>query len=126
MSRKKAYVPKAFESIGGQNLSANLYASMLQSEAYMDLSKNAMVLYQYMKLQYYGAKGLPGHASTDFVFNKALYTKTYQLYTNPNQFRKDRDSLIEHGFIEYVECGKNTRTKSIYRFSDRWQHWHKK
>lgn len=119
--RRKAYVPKSFESVGGNSLSANLYATMLQSKAWHNLNKGAMVLYTYMKLQYYGAKGINEHPRTDFVFNKAMYTKVYGLYTNTEQFRKDRDRLIENGFIELVENGKTTRTKNIYRFSDKWQ-----
>lgn len=121
--RKKAYTPKSFESINGNRLSANMYATMLQSKAWKKLNKGAMVLYLYMKLQYYGARNIADHPQTDFVFNKAMVTQVYGLYTNMSQFRKDRDLLIEYGFIEYVENGKNTRTKSIYRFSDKWQQY---
>ena len=119
--RKTKYVPKSWESVGGNMLSANIYVTMLQSKAWMQLSKNAQVLYLYMKAQYYGAKNLPEHPSTDFVFNWALASKTYKLYTNAEQFKKDKDMLIEYGFIDLVENGKNTRTKNIYRYSDRWQ-----
>lgn len=121
--RKKKYVPKSFESVNGNCLSANLYATMLQSKAWKKLNKGAMVLYLYMKLQYYGARNIVDHPQTDFVFNKAMVTQVYGLYTNMSQFRKDRDLLIEYGFIEYVENGKNTRTKSIYRFSNKWQQY---
>ena len=121
MSKRKPYKPQPFESKGGNNLSANIYATMLQSPAYLTLSGGAVKLYNYMKLQLYGAKNIPEHPSTDFVFNWAMASKTYPIYTNKKQFYKDRDMLIEHGLIEYVENGKNTRTKSIYRFSDKWQ-----
>ena len=120
MSKKK-YLPKSFESIGGQTLSANLYASMLQSKAYKSLSNGARTLYTFMKLQYYGAKGIKDHDKTDFYFNWALANKTYSLYTNNTQFKKDRDMLVEYGFIEVVENGKSSRTKNIYRFSDKWK-----
>ena len=120
MARSK-YTPKPWESVGGNKLSANIYATMIQSPAWMKLSKNARLLYVYMKLQYYGAKNLPDHPATDFTFNWALVSKTYKLYSNKRQFENDRNMLIEHGFIEYIENGKNTRTKSIYRFSDKWQ-----
>lgn len=124
MSRKRRkYTPKPFESVDGNSLSANLYATMLQSKAWKKLNKGAMVLYLYMKLQYYGARNIVDHPQTDFVFNKAMVTQVYGLYTNMSQFRKDRDLLIEYGFIEYVENGKNTRTKSIYRFSNKWQQY---
>lgn len=119
--RKPPYIPKPWESVGGNKLSANIYASMMQSKAWMQLSKNARLLYVYMKLQYYGAKNLVDHPGTDFVFNWALASKTYGLYTNYKQFQNDRNMLIANGFIELIENGKNTRTKSIYRFSDKWQ-----
>lgn len=121
MSRRRQYTPKPFESIGGHRVSANIYVSMMQSNAWMKLSKNARLLYVYMKAQYYGARNIPEHPATDFVFNWALVSETYKLYTNHAQFEKDRNMLVEHGFIEYIENGKNTRTKSIYRFSDKWQ-----
>lgn len=121
MSRRKQYIPKAWESINGSRLSANIYVSMMQSNAWMQLSKNARLLYLYMKAQYYGAKNLSDRPATDFVFNWALVSKTYKLYTNYQRFENDRNMLIEKGFIDLVENGKNTRTKSIYRFSDRWQ-----
>lgn len=122
MARSK-YTPKPFESVGGNKLSANIYVTMLQSPAYLTLSGNAAKLYNYMKLQYFGAKNISEHPAEDFVFNWGMASKTYPLYTNKKQFYKDRDMLIEHGLIEVVECGKNTRTKNIYRFSDKWQSW---
>jgi len=121
MSKRKPYRPKPFESVGGNNLSANLYATMLQSQAYKNLTNGARTLYTFMKLQLYGAKNLTDHPNTDFVFNWGMASKTYGIYTNKKQFRIDRDRLVEYGFIEVVECGKNTRTKNIYRFSDKWQ-----
>lgn len=119
--RKQPYIPKAWESVNGSKLSANIYISMMQSSAWMKLSKNARLLYLYMKAQYYGAKNIPEHPNTDFVYNWALASKTHRLYTNYKQFQNDRNMLIEYGFIELIENGKNTRTKNIYRFSDKWQ-----
>ena len=78
--RRKAYVPKSFESVDGSRLSANMYASMLQSKAWLSLNKGAMVLYTYMKLQYYGQKTIPDREQECFYFNKAMFIKTYQLY----------------------------------------------
>ena len=121
MARRKQYIPKPWESVDGNRLSANIYASMISSHAWEQLSKNARLLYMYMKFQYYGAKNIPEHPATDFVFNWALASKTYKLYTNYKQFENDRNMLIKYGFIDEVENGKTTRTKSIYRYSDRWQ-----
>ena len=99
---------------------AAIYSSMLRSDAWEQLSNNARVLYLYMKMQLFGGKrdGLP---EGQFYFNRSTYTKTYNLYRNQNQFYKDRDLLIAYGFIDIIESGKNTRTKAVYQFSDRWQ-----
>ena len=56
-----------------------------------------------MKLQLYGQKSIPEQAEECFYFNKAMWKKTYQLYTNQSQFYKDRDLLVENGFIEIIE-----------------------
>jgi len=122
MGRKKPYVPKPFESSrGSKDISAPIYASMVQSSAWLKLSNNARVLYMYMKLQKYGAKDIPGWDELCFYFNASMYTEVYKLYTNRTQFRKDRQQLIDNGFIEIMEDGTLTRTKNIYRFSDKWQ-----
>lgn len=121
MARKKKYVPKAFESGKAGDVSANIYASMMQSKAWSNLTNNARVLYLYMKLQYYGQKTIPDREQECFYFNKRMFTKVYQLYKNVNQFYKDKKLLIDNGFIETAENGKTTRTKSIYRFSSKWR-----
>ena len=74
-----------------------------------------------MKLQQFGQAPIEGYGADGFVFNQAMYTKTYPIYKTGAQFRRDRDQLIEYGFIEMVECGRFTRTKNIYRFSAKWQ-----
>ncbi len=53
--------------------------------------------------------------------NKSKWKDLYHLYTNESQFYKDRDLLVKYGFIEIIENGKNTRTKSIYMLSDKWR-----
>lgn len=122
MGRRKKFTPEPFENAGNSKLSAAIYASMLQSPAWSRLSKSAMVLYMYCKLQYYGqsAKPVEGN-SLSFVFNRAMYVKTYGLYTNGAQFSRDMKQLEEQGFIKVLERGKCTRTKNIYQFSSEWQ-----
>ena len=124
MARKngRKYIPKLYES-KKQNgdVSANIYASMMQSQAWQKLTANAMRLYLYMKLQLYGQKSLPDCGEECFYFNKAMWHDTYHIYTNQAQFYKDRDMLVSNGFIEIVERGQNTRTRAIYKFSDKWQ-----
>lgn len=119
MARNKKYTPKEFETIGDRKLSVVIFAAMMESYAWSQLTNNARVLYLYMKLQLYGAKPIEGRDSDCFYFNQALFMG--KLYTNKAQFRKDRDMLIKYGFIELVENGEFTRTKSIYKYSSKWK-----
>lgn len=132
-SRKKPYKPKTFESTGISNdTSANIYESMLESPAFMDLTKNQRLLYLYMKKQYYGKrkpeKDFPDIEQLQgddlFYFNLALAVK-YGLYTRGNHksFYADIKAIEQHGFIETVSSGKSTKSRSIYRYSGAWKEW---
>lgn len=121
MGKRKKFTPKSYESSKTKDISCNLYASMLQSPAYMGLTARQKVLYQYMKLQLYGSKQIEGQSVEAFYFNKAMWQDLYKLYKRANYFYIDRDELVSKGFIEVVQCGKNTRTKSIYKLSHKWQ-----
>lgn len=128
MARKKfKYQKKSFESTGeSSDTSANIYVSMLKSRAWKSLSKNAQTLYVYCKAQYYAEHKKPVDInnvsdSTYFTFSQHLWKDEYELYTNLRQFYKDMNLLIEYGFIDIVESGKFSKTKNIYKFSNRWQ-----
>lgn len=124
MRKRKEYVKKQFESIGiSSDTSANIYVSMLTSKAWIDLTKNAKVLYLYCKAQYYAEKKKPNNNSLQFTMNKSKWNSMYKIYTNQNQFYKDMGMLIEHGFIKCIENGSNTRTKNIYEFSSMWKNY---
>ena len=122
--RNKPYEKQTFESnCQHSDTSANIYESMLLSAAWFDLKASAQVLYLACKSQYYSEKHKP--ISDDklcFTMNQGKWADKYKLYRKENAkaFYRDMASLIEHGFIDCVESGANTRTKSIYRFSDRW------
>ena len=129
--KKERYIPKSFESDGNSSdISANIYMSMLMSEKWKALSKNAQVLYLYCKAQYYAEKRKPvpqERALSEqeqrqcFTMNKAKWQNLYGIYSNERQFYKDMNMLIENGFIELIENGKTTRTKSIYMLSNKWK-----
>lgn len=120
-NKKPKYKIRNFESGKTKDIFATIYADMIQSQAWKELTNNARVLYIYMKLQYYGQKPI-NEMEDYFYFNKAMYTKTYKLYTNVGQFYKDRDLLVKNGFIEIVGGStKTTREKMIYRYSDKWK-----
>lgn len=145
MSRKKKYRPKNFESLkngesfeGSQgkntpDVFSRIYQSMLESDAFMDLTHKQQVLYLFCKLQFYGKRKperdypeYPELKGEDkFYFNWALVSDKYRLYpkSSNKNFSVDMHELIDHGFIELIACGKATRTKNIYKYSDRWKSW---
>ena len=132
MAKRKKYKPKSFESTGiGSDTSSNIYVSMLLSNSWQQLSKNAQILYVYCKAQYYAEKTIPKPKVAQlteqqldkcFTMNKSKWLHLYKIYKSDNgQFNKDIEQLIQLGFVELVECGKTTRTKNIYMLSDKWQ-----
>lgn len=131
MAKKKVkYIKKSFESVGTttNDVSSNIYMSMLTSNAWENLSTKQQQLYVYCKAQYYGQSGRRAADKTDnskFYFNRVLWQDTYKLYKKGGEtrFYKDMSKLIENGFIKCIKCGKHTRTKSIYQFSNKWQYW---
>ena len=119
MSRRKRFIPKDIESAKGVgDTSANIYRSMLLHPACKDLTASQFRLYVYCKSE---LREDPAY----FTFNKAKWQKDglYGLYSNSGQFYRDIKALIEHGFIDCVQSGYSTRTKSLYKFSTRWQLW---
>lgn len=134
-NKRRKYKPKGFESTGISNdTSANIYESMLLSSAWKDLKPRERQLYLYCKAQYYGkrkpSKDYPDieafQSENCFYLNLAAVVK-YGIYTrNGNkEFYADIKTLAQHGFIEIVSSGKVTKTKSIYKYSDKWQTWNK-
>ena len=120
-SDKEPYIRKSFETrVTGEASKTNekivgLCLSQLMSEAWGNLTGNARNLYIFMRLQYNGSN------EYSFNFNRGLYEKRYKLYSGGRQFNKDRQQLIDNGFIRIVEDGTTTRTKTKYAFSDEWQ-----
>lgn len=124
--RKRPYQKKAFESTGASNdTSANIYMSMLLSDAWRALTAQQQRLYLYCKAQFYAEKKKPGNDSLCFTMNQSKWYGLYNIYekSNAKGFYRDMTALIEKGFIICVECGAITRTKSIYRFSSMWQNY---
>jgi len=129
MATKKHYIKKSFESTGkSSDTSANIYESMLVSEAWHTLTPSQQRLYICCKAQYYAEKQKPATEENPngsilyFTMNRYKWSTKYQLYKDNNRaaFYRDMEALIEKGFVRCVESGRNTRTKSIYAFSDKW------
>jgi len=122
--RKKPYQKKTFESAGAKSdISANIYMSMLISAAWRELTPKQQVLYLYCKAQYYAEKKKPNGDPLYFTMNQSKWRGMYGLYkTNDEKsFYRDMSALISRGFVVCIESGKNTRTKSVYAFSDKWR-----
>lgn len=122
--RKTPYQKKPFESTGASSdTSANLYMSMLLSDAWRSLTAQQQRLYLYCKAQYYAEKQKPNSDPLCFTMNQSKWAGLYGIYekSNAKGFYRDMAALIAAGFVICVECGAATRTKSIYRFSSMWQ-----
>lgn len=140
--RKKKYHPKAFESLGDtytdatghkrKDTSANIYESMLTSDAWKDLTMRQRVLYVACKGQYYGKKK-PGKdfpdmeqvQSDECFYMNAAAVERYGIYTKNmhREFYGDLKALCEHGFMSCLANGRATKSRSIYRFSAAWGAW---
>lgn len=137
MATKKKYKPKAFESTGtSSDVSANIYKSMIMSDAWNDLTKNQRLLYVYCKSCYYGQKDpykknlfkdmgmdIPNDVQPFFSLTEGSIKNYWKLYTNVNSFYSDRDALITHGFIRVVADGHSMRKANIYQFSSKWREY---
>lgn len=127
MAKRKKYQKKLFESTGETyDVSANIYLSMIKSEAWLSLTKNQRLLYVYLKVQYYSQKRKPNKENKEmFYFNQTKWLNEYQLYSEGNKksFYNDMEQLIIKGFIDCVSSGKTTREKNIYQYSSRWQNY---
>lgn len=128
MSRTKKgqdYAKKPFESdLSSSDVFARLFKSMLVSDAWRDLTPQQRNLYVVCKLQMYDEKHKPNNDSRQFTMAQGKWS-FYGLYDkrNGSGFRRDMEALILHGFIRCVQNGANTRTKSVYAYSDQWRFW---
>lgn len=124
MAKGKKYTPKPYESSRPNKDSfTSIYESMLKSFAWKELTSNQKILYIEMKRSRYGKNKPSNYGEEYFYFNRHYYVEELGLYSNTSQFRKDRDTLIEKGFIICEENGANTRKKSVYKLSPMWQHY---
>lgn len=153
MSKKvHKYVPKIFESDNellpkrknGNNatdVSANIYGSMILSDAWGELNLRQMKLYIACKHQYYAEKKNPADLITviekeenktpdltqRFTMNKSKWCDIYKIYPSSasSVFYKDIVILENLGFIDILQRGGESRIKNIYQLSSRWRDYKK-
>ena len=144
-SKKEKFNPlQSFESTnnklpnGSKDSYARITESLFISEAFQDLEPKLQLLYIAMRLQYYGKRPvirdfnesspIYDKLKSDLCFYFPWHTakKYFSRYEkNSRRLYQDIRVLIEHGFIESVISGRNTRKNSIYKFSDKWREWKK-
>ena len=124
MAKRRKLFFQSFESRKPSGSFVTIADDMMQSEAWKSLNAMARALYLEIKSKYRPEKSANGTV-IDFHKEKVILPETEwkQLFGNYNTFRKYLDILIEHGFLEKPQSGKNTRTPNLYWFSDKWQKW---
>lgn len=125
-NKRRDYTPKLYETNRpGRDGYAAIYHSMLTSEAWADLSPQAVRLYVAMKDAHFSSK--PDDIQEHFNFSPAQWEKEYRLWprTGEKSFFKYRDELIEHGFIRCVQDNQHRHILNVYGLSDKWRFWGK-
>lgn len=157
MSRRKTkptWKVKSFESVTygettGKESFVRVFESMMNSDAWKELTGRQRSLYLFCKGQYTKeydnakskpVEGTPYYDNTDiaayrepeiFYMNREkvkecrLYNRTDWDKVNRRDFYRDMQALLQCGFIECLETGRITRTKSIYKMSEKWKGWKK-
>lgn len=134
--------PMPFETAGGyytrsgqlrKDCFARVYESVLRSEAFTKLTYRQQMLYILCRVQIFGKRTpereypeMPEFQGKDvFFLNWASVSDEYGFYpgSSSKNFYMDMNALIEHGFVDRLSSGKRRRTKSVYRFSERWKNW---
>ena len=85
--------------------------SLMINKNFLALKHTSKIVYFYM-LDY-------ANGNQTFTFPKRIYSNVVCNST----FDSAKKQLIEYGFIEEVANGKNTRTASIYKFSEKWHNF---
>lgn len=139
--RKIEYTPQPYERkiiAGKKDKFTLVYLSMCESTAWKALVPRQQMLYLWFRFQWstVGTKNTPSGDypdNADFqrpyvvYMNKAvamrtgLYTKVEGGNFNRRDFYNDVRRLENVGFIECLQKGKNTRTKSVYVLVDKWK-----
>lgn len=119
----------------------NIDMSMLMSRAWQTMNSRQKILYLCCKAQ---SCCVSVSQSEDdikedrkcFEFPQRLWLKkneklstpaapaeTYNLYSDKKYFYKDMAILIDHGFVDCVDCGAGFGKKNLYTLSDRWRNY---
>lgn len=103
-----------------------IFADLWTSDAFTSLTDKQQALYIDCTLESYGlASNDTGRGEEFFYMNGGLRSDKYKRYPRSDSrcFERDIEALIEHGFVDCVQSGFNTRQKNLYKLSDRWHKW---
>lgn len=125
MAKRKKSTHNSFESNTEHGRFAKITQDMMNNVAWQALTLRQRGLYLHLKSKYTQRveHGIIINSNEKDISIPASEAKI--LYGDLRTFRKDMDALIECGFIDLIESGRNTRTCNIYGFSDRWKNYGK-
>lgn len=123
--RRKDPICEPWETNGGGFV--RLYHSMLDSEAFNDLSFRQQMLLIRLKSRHRmkAANGTIAESNNGFIHFTAKEQKIFYGYEDGRQFRHDRDVLISHGFLRLTFNGANLRLPNTYALTGDWKNWKK-
>ena len=118
---------KGFESKRHLGRFIRIAYDMTESKAWRELSMVQRSLYFEMKREYIPEKSTRGIITPandkHFMFT---HEKWFPLYHgNQRGWERDRQALIDKGFIERIERGYTTRTPDIFSFTEKWKDYGK-
>lgn len=133
--------PQKFETKGGKGGFVRLYDDLLFSVAFNSLTPGARTLYMFFlyaryhqtsEEKAYLAQKYGNTDHTYLFFNESRWQDTpnhkrdsmhYCIYPvgGGRQFRRDKNALIDKGFLEVIEQNSHRMAKNVYRLSSKWQ-----
>lgn len=103
---------------------AQLYLSLMLSEAFKSLNKSEQMLLVYMIAETYNKKLTDQNLGVDaFYFNRAIQEKWNT--STGTRFIKHRNKLMDRGFIRFIENNHHRGQKNIYELCEGWKTWKK-
>ena len=128
MGKKRGKNPicEPWETNGGGFV--RLYRSMIDSEAFNDLSfRQQMLLIRFKEKHILKvANGEIAESNNGILHFTAQEQRKFYRYDDGKQFRQDRDALISHGFLRFTFRGANLRLPNTYELIGDWKNWRKR
>ena len=100
--------------------------ALTQSKTFLSMKPSAQILYIRCLEQYQAKPDRQIHLDNKpdpllFYMNEALWKDKLRLYSDARAFRRDMQTLIQHGFVDCIKDGHSGRACTVYGYSTRWQ-----